>query len=388
MKGKFLLQMLVTVLIIGAFPFTALSAGYTPPTEYGAPRVIDIAFDSEALEYADDAWWKFDVGLETSDAVRELQTAWQDGRFNAAGFDSLWIILEGDYRLDNGKWLSQQVDHEYYAFAEQLLLDADTEKRTHIWSIPWYLFTHHFDEGILPGGKSYFDSHTITFRFRFYISFNHSVTGYEYFSPWSEEVSYSNKQTSGTLTPETPAYLGASSWAKPELDKAAEYGLLTDRIKGNMSAGITREEFAEIAVKFYEKYTGQRAVCEDMEVFADTQNPEIFKAYSLGIVSGTDTANRLFAPEDLITREQLAVMLYRLIKAVKPDIDFSTEGAPVFADGADISNWAAENVMFMTKHGFIGGIGNNTFAPKASSTREQAAAIAVRVYEKYSNTAY
>ena len=45
------------------------------------------------------------------------------------------------------------------------------------------------------------------------------------------------------------AYSGASNWAIGELDKAEGYGLITDKIKGNMKAAITREEFAEIAVK-------------------------------------------------------------------------------------------------------------------------------------------
>jgi hypothetical protein len=53
------------------------------------------------------------------------------------------------------------------------------------------------------------------------------------------------------------AYKGASSWAVPELDKASRYGLVTERIKDNMSANITREEFAEIAIPVQRVFTYQ-----------------------------------------------------------------------------------------------------------------------------------
>ena len=47
-----------------------------------------------------------------------------------------------------------------------------------------------------------------------------------------------------TLLPTTAAavsgdYKGASGWAAPELDKASGYGLITDKIKNNMTANLT-----------------------------------------------------------------------------------------------------------------------------------------------------
>lgn len=178
-------------------------------------------------------------------------------------------------------------------------------------------------------------------------------------------------------------YEGASSWAVPELDKAVEYGLITDKIKNNMKASITREEFAEIAVKLYERYTGIEATYSDMNVFADTQNPEIFKAYDLKIVNGTDLERRLFSPNQLTNREQVAAMMYRAVNALKPDADFSTEGAEKFADEKDISNWALESVRFMIKNGFLKG-GDGRISPKDTCTREMAVLVATRVYENYS----
>lgn len=177
-------------------------------------------------------------------------------------------------------------------------------------------------------------------------------------------------------------YIDASSWAVPELDKASEYGFVTDKIQDNMGKPITREEFAELAVILYEKYTGVKAVSADMNTFADTVNPEVFKAYNLKIVKGTDIFRKLFSPEDFTTREQVAVMLYRTIKAMNPEADFSTEGIGTFSDENDISGWALESVRFMNKNGFMRG-GDGKMNPREICTREMAVLITTRVYEKY-----
>lgn len=177
-------------------------------------------------------------------------------------------------------------------------------------------------------------------------------------------------------------YKEASTWAVSELDKAVGYGLITDRIKNKMNASITREEFAELAVRLYEKYTGKKAVTGDTSIFADTNNPEIFKAYVLNIVNGTDTYRKLFSPNNLITREQVAAMLFRTIKAMKPDADLSSEGVSVFADERNISDWALENIRFMSKHGFLKGSGGR-IDPKGTCTREMAVIIITRIFENY-----
>ena len=189
---------------------------------------------------------------------------------------------------------------------------------------------------------------------------------------------------SGFAASEDLPYKEASFWAVPELDKASEYGFITDKIKDKMNASITREEFTEIAVKLYEKYTGEPAHYSDMSAFVDTKNPEVFKAYELKIVNGTDIQRRLFSPDQLTNREQVAVMMFRAVNAIMPGTDFSTEEADKFTDEKDISGWALESVRFMIKNGFLKG-GDGKISPKGTCTREMAVLIATRVYEKYSS---
>ncbi|MBQ3077401.1 MAG: S-layer homology domain-containing protein [Clostridia bacterium] len=65
-----------------------------------------------------------------------------------------------------------------------------------------------------------------------------------------------------------------------------------------------------------------------------------------------------------------------------------------FADDQEISGWAKDSVYFMAANGIIAGVGDNTFAPKAvtteqqaagyaQATREQALTIAVRMVENF-----
>ena len=175
-------------------------------------------------------------------------------------------------------------------------------------------------------------------------------------------------------------YSGASSWAEPELDKALQYGLITDSIKDNMSRAITREELAELAVRLYELCTKTSAVPITPNPFKDCNSQEVLKANKLEIIKGI--TNDTFDPKSSTKREQLASILTRTIKAISPGADFSTAGAPVFNDAARISSWAQNDVNFMAKNDFIKG-SNNSFDPQGITTREQAVLIAARIYEIY-----
>ena len=174
----------------------------------------------------------------------------------------------------------------------------------------------------------------------------------------------------------------SSAWASPLIEKASKYGLIPDSLIGvDYTQPITREQFAELSVKLYEVYTHLSVEPVSPNPFTDSSNPEILKSYKLGIVKGI--AADKFQPKSLTNREQIAAMLYRAVKVMKPSADFSITGAPVFADAKGISAWALDNVKFMAKNGFIAGVGGGRFDPKGAATCEQAIAIAVRVYEKY-----
>ena len=71
-----------------------------------------------------------------------------------------------------------------------------------------------------------------------------------------EEEYYSYSPFSNVFETGTPVfYKDASSWAKSELQKANDLGLIPKILKGaDMTKPITREEFCELALLLYEKY--------------------------------------------------------------------------------------------------------------------------------------
>ncbi len=193
------------------------------------------------------------------------------------------------------------------------------------------------------------------------------------------------------LPPASPIYGPASDWAIAELDQAAAAGLIPEILRGkDMRVSISREEFAELAVQLYEGTTGKTILVLNANPFTDTANYQILKAYQLGITAGTSETT--FEPNTRITREQCATMLYRAIKAIAPNADYSTTGIPDFPDQAQIASWAVEGTKYMSKLGIILGDTRGYFMPKplnaaheasgyGMASREAAVLMAVRTFE-------
>jgi hypothetical protein len=188
-------------------------------------------------------------------------------------------------------------------------------------------------------------------------------------------------------------YKFASSWAVEELDKADGYGLIPDSVRSNMKAPITREEFAAVALRLYEKTTAVTVPPVTEDNFTDTDNPDVLKAFKLGIVKGVNAEMTLFAPTQSINRQECATMLGRTLEIMFPDADFSLEGSPTFLDEEDIDAWAYKYVKYMSKIGVILG-DKGKFMPKAvtdkekaegyaTATREQAIIMSTRIYEAF-----
>lgn len=187
-------------------------------------------------------------------------------------------------------------------------------------------------------------------------------------------------------------YTSASAWAKPEIERAYDCGLIPHRLlTADAPQPATREEFCELTVRLYEQVTGETAAPISPNPFTDTANTEILKAYQLGITTGTSATT--FSPQAVTNREQVTTMFGRTIRLMFPDGDYSLDGAPVFSDQADISPWAVEHVKFMSKAGILIGAGGK-FMPRAvtdaqkatgygTTKREEAIAIAVRIYTTY-----
>lgn len=81
----------------------------------------------------------------------------------------------------------------------------------------------------------------------------------------------------------------------------------------------------------------------------------------------------LFGPNDAITREQLAAMLWRYAGSPEAGGDLSA-----FADGDDTSDWAQQAMSWAVAQGLITGVDSDRLDPKGQATRAQTATILMR----------
>ena len=174
----------------------------------------------------------------------------------------------------------------------------------------------------------------------------------------------------------------ASDWAVAELDKANELQLIPNKLKyADLTANITRAEFAHVAVKLYEKLTGNKAVAVARNPFIDTSDEEVLKAYNLEITNGTSDVT--FNPNDLITREQMATMMTRALTKAGIDTKVDLEKVAKFSDDAEMHDWGKASIYYMSNIEIIKGVGNNTFNVLGNATREQALLISERSATKF-----
>ena len=104
-------------------------------------------------------------------------------------------------------------------------------------------------------------------------------------------------------------------WALNLVNQAIAGGLMPDHLKGqDLREPITRLQFAALTVRLYETASGQSIQVPGENPFTDTSDPEALKAYSMGFTAGTSAST--FGPEGLLTREQAAVMLTAVYRAL------------------------------------------------------------------------
>ena len=99
---------------------------------------------------------------------------------------------------------------------------------------------------------------------------------------------------------------------------------------------------------------------------------EVVYVYENGLMNGVE--NNQFAPNTATNRAMLATILYRL--AGEPDVS----GDLPFTDVA-AGTWYTDAVLWAAQNGIVNGLGENTFAPMNTLTREQLVTMLYRYAE-------
>ena len=105
-------------------------------------------------------------------------------------------------------------------------------------------------------------------------------------------------------------------------------------------------------------------------------------AASRGIVDGY--GGGLFGPDDNITREQLASILYRCAQARGDDLSVGEDTNILsYSDAADVAEYAISAMQWACGAGVITGVSESALAPRGEATRAQTAAMLMRFCEQY-----
>ena len=94
-------------------------------------------------------------------------------------------------------------------------------------------------------------------------------------------------------------------------------------------------------------------------------------AAARGIVKGYDTG--AFGPEDSVTREQLAAILYRYAQVKGYDTTQGGMAVREFSDSASISDWAQTAMSWAVNAQVLSGKGNGVLDPQGTATRAEVA---------------
>lgn len=362
MKKKILACLLTVIMIAAMFPMNILAAlpdGVPSSLETPNIKSIELKYNEDGVPY-------FDAQVYIPQSVLDLDS-------NAPGGGS--VFWEYSVKIDDGSW--EEFGGGGYIDVYTGGEDGEAPVSAGTFSITF----DPIDEGTLTSVD--IKSHIYSYQLRVY---------YDYYEGWPDVQPIYSPVSNIVSIGSGSFYSDASTWAETELKKANDLGLIPEILKGaDMTKPITREEFCELAVLLYEKITDKSVDPVSPNPFTDTRNEQILKAYKIGITAGTSTTT--FSPNVLINREQCAAMLFRTIKAIKPDGDYSIAGIKDFPDQKFISAWAVDATKYMSKVGIITGDAHGNFMPKATTsaqvatgygmaTREQAIALSVRIYDK------
>lgn len=162
-------------------------------------------------------------------------------------------------------------------------------------------------------------------------------------------------------------------WAENNIKRLVSFGSIGGYPDGSFKpdAAITRAEFATVLIKAF------KLTLQGGKVFADTNGhwakEPIATAASYGIVSGYDDS--AFGPDDLVTREQMAVMIVQAAKLAP------AAGKTQFADSGSVSIWARDAVNVATENGIMKGYPDNTVRPQGNATRAEAVTAILNVLQ-------
>lgn len=170
--------------------------------------------------------------------------------------------------------------------------------------------------------------------------------------------------------------LGSVPWAADSIVSLADAGIVNGTSDTTFSPNdnITREEFIKMLY-----LSANLTIDENAETsFKDVDKDKWYYSYiasaqSMNLINGISDSE--FGVGEKITREDMAVMVVRLVSTLAGKELPQVNEKVSFKDDGTIQNYAKESVYAMQRAGIINGYMDQTFAPDALATRAEAAKI-------------
>ncbi|WP_159885192.1 alpha-amylase family glycosyl hydrolase [Paenibacillus puerhi] len=173
----------------------------------------------------------------------------------------------------------------------------------------------------------------------------------------------------------------AAHWASRTIKELAAKHIVSgdEELRFAPERTVSRAEFAAMLVRSLgdtsaiAREQGQTAAFDD--VAGDKwYAPAVSEAVRLGIAGGRSSTS--FAPEERITREEMAVMMVRVYGLLtEGEAPLSAGGEAPFADGQLIGEWAKPYVSTAAGLGLVQGKGDGVFDPSGPATRAESAQV-------------
>lgn len=130
---------------------------------------------------------------------------------------------------------------------------------------------------------------------------------------------------------------------------------------------VTRAEFAALLVRAIGLSGSNTSNFTDVPKTA-WYSHDVAAAVEAGVVQGVSDSS--FSPDDLVTREQMAVMLMRAW-AIMPEHASSDPRSIKFQDQDEMSSWAQQAIRDAAANGLLNGTQDGLFTPKGHTTRAE-----------------
>ena len=169
------------------------------------------------------------------------------------------------------------------------------------------------------------------------------------------------------------------NWAYPGIQYCVTHGIMGGMGDGTFAptGTTTRAQIVQILYNL-EGTPAVSGTTPFTDLTANWYKPAILWAYQNNVVAGTSPTT--FAPDQPVTREQIAVILTQyMFHVLKMERTWTPADLSTFPDGANVSSWAKEAMQDAVALGLINGTkapdGKVYLDPQGSATRQQVATI-------------